>query len=412
MLYQNDGFGKDYLIGLKDGLGADHAGMIVKEASYETSEPTVDSQIVTLAGLGRGRSRHRRDAEIRRAGDPQVLRSRLERGPLSSPTSRQSIATVMKPAGLDKSKGVITAVYGKDPTDARWKDDPGFKEWQAFCDKYMTPKDFIDVNAAYGFGAAATMVQVLKQCGNDLSRENVMKQAANLKDFELPMLLPGMTINTSPTNFSPIRQMQLARFNGESWRAVRRADDRLSGSRPRARSARGLRFDSRRRRSDNASPNPRQELSKTGSAETIGIRRRSADAARKRSNGSRCGQTIVPAIKQSAASSGCGDASLACKQSRQAFDVGRHFRPFAKAHFLRDLEERNRADEDCLRFGHLLAGAVRNPPVVGQSPCPDMGVEQERRSGAPFPGREFVLVHRGQESPGQRRARRVRERRT
>ena len=128
-----------------------------------------------------------------------------------------SIASVLKPAGLEKSKGVITAIYGKDPTDARWKDDPGFKECAAFIGKYMSPHDLIDANAVYGFGAAATMIQVLKQCGNDLSRDNVMKQAANLKDLELPMLLPGIKINTSPDNFSPIRQMQLAAFNGESW---------------------------------------------------------------------------------------------------------------------------------------------------------------------------------------------------
>ena len=104
----------------------------------------------------------------------------------------QSIASVMKPAGLEKSKGVITGVYGKDPTDARWKDDPGFKEYSAFIEKYMTPKDLIDANAVYGFGLGATMVQVLKQCGSDLSRANIMKQAANLKDLELPMLLPGI----------------------------------------------------------------------------------------------------------------------------------------------------------------------------------------------------------------------------
>lgn len=125
---------------------------------------------------------------------------------------------MLKPAGLDKSKGLITSGYVKDPTDNTLKDDPGVKEWKAFCDKYMSDKEFVDVNAAYAFGAGATMVQVLKQCGNDLSRENVMKQAANIKDLSLPMLLNGMAINTSPTNFSPIRQMQLARFDGESWR--------------------------------------------------------------------------------------------------------------------------------------------------------------------------------------------------
>jgi branched-chain amino acid transport system substrate-binding protein len=216
VLYQNDGFGKDYLIGLKEGLGADHAGMVIKEASYETSEPTVDSQIVTLQGSG---------ADVLLiAATPkfaaQAIRKTFDVGwtPVRYMTDvSQSIASVMKPAGLDKSKGVITAVYGKDPTDARWKDDPGFKEYAAFIGKYMTPHDLIDANAVYGFGLGATMMQVLKQCGNDLSRANVMKQAANLKDLELPMLLPGIKINTSPDNFSPIRQEALASFNGESW---------------------------------------------------------------------------------------------------------------------------------------------------------------------------------------------------
>jgi branched-chain amino acid transport system substrate-binding protein len=216
VLYQNDGFGKDYLIGLKDGLGADHASMVIKEASYETSEPTVDSQIVTLQGSG---------ADVLLiAATPkfaaQAIRKTFDVGwtPVRYMTDvSQSIASVMKPAGLDKSKGVITGVYGKDPTDARWKDDPGFKEYSAFIAKYMTPKDLIDANAVYGFGLGATMMQVLKQCGNDLSRANVMKQAANLKDLELPMLLPGIKINTSPDNFSPIRQEALASFNGESW---------------------------------------------------------------------------------------------------------------------------------------------------------------------------------------------------
>jgi branched-chain amino acid transport system substrate-binding protein len=215
ILYQNDGFGKDYLIGLKAELG-DHAGMIVKEASYETSEPTVDSQVVTLQGSG---------ADIFIIGATpkfaaQAIRKSFDLGwdatrYLSNVSP--SIATVLKPAGLEKSKGVITAYYGKDPTDARWKDSPDLKAWQAFCDKYMSQKEFVDANATYAFSAASTMAQVLKQCGNDLSRDNVMKEAASVKDFEPPMVLPGMKINTSPTNFSPIRQMQLAKFDGQSW---------------------------------------------------------------------------------------------------------------------------------------------------------------------------------------------------
>jgi branched-chain amino acid transport system substrate-binding protein len=216
VLYQNDGFGKDYLIGLKDGLGADHAGMVIKEVSYETSEPTVDSQVVTLQGSGA-------DIFIIAATPKfaaQAIRKSADLGwnavrYLSNVSP--SIATVLKPAGLEKSKGLITAYYGKDPTDARWKDDAGMKGWQDFCAKYMSAATVSDANAAYALGAAGTMVQVLKQCGADLSRENVMKQAANLKDLELPLLLPGMRINTSPTNFSPIRQMQLASFDGQSW---------------------------------------------------------------------------------------------------------------------------------------------------------------------------------------------------
>jgi branched-chain amino acid transport system substrate-binding protein len=216
VLYQNDGFGKDYLIGLKDGLGPDHAGTVIKEVSYEVSEPTVDSQIVTLQGSGA-------DVFLIAATPKfaaQAIRKAFDIGwtPVRYMTDvSQSIASVMRPAGPEKSKGVITAVYGKDPTDARWKDDPGFKEYAAFIAKYMTPNDLIDASAVYGFGLGATMVQVLKQCGDDLSRENIMKQAANLKDLELPMLLPGIKINTSPDNFSPIRQEALASFNGESW---------------------------------------------------------------------------------------------------------------------------------------------------------------------------------------------------
>ncbi len=216
VLYQNDGFGKDYLIGLKDALGDKAGAMIVKEASYETSEPTVDSQVVTLQGSGA-------DIFIIAATPKfaaQAIRKSYDLGwnavrYLSNVSP--SIATVLKPAGLEKSKGLITAYYGKDPTDAKWKDDAGMMEWKAFCDKYMSQTEFLDANATYAFGAAGTMIQVLKQCGNDLSRDNVMKQATNIKDLELPALLPGMRINTSPTNYSPIRQMQLASFDGQSW---------------------------------------------------------------------------------------------------------------------------------------------------------------------------------------------------
>jgi branched-chain amino acid transport system substrate-binding protein len=215
-LYQNDGYGKDYLIGLKDGLGADHAGMVIKEVSYETSEPAVDSQVVTLQASGA-------DVFLIAATPKfaaQAIRKAYDIGwtPVRYLNNvSASIATVLKPAGLDKSKGLITAIYLKDATDARWKDDAGFKQFAAFIGKYMSPNDLSDINAAYGFCLGPTLIQVLKQCSNDLSRENVMRQAANLKDLELPMALPGVKINTSPDNFSPIRQEALASFNGESW---------------------------------------------------------------------------------------------------------------------------------------------------------------------------------------------------
>ena len=215
-LYQNDDFGKDYLIGLKGVLGPDHAGMIVKETSYEVSEPTVDSQVVELQGSGA-------DVFLIAASPKfaaQAIRKSFDLGWNAArylSNVSLSIVTVLKPAGLEKSKGLISGQYIKDVNDQLWKEDAGVKEFQAFIAKYMSPAEFADVNAAYGFSAAATMVQVLKQCGNDLSRDNIMKQAANLKDLELPLLLPGIKVNTSPTNYSPIREMQLATFNGESW---------------------------------------------------------------------------------------------------------------------------------------------------------------------------------------------------
>ena len=216
MLYQNDSYGKDYLIGLKHGLGGDHAGMVINEVSYETSEPTVDLQIGTLQGSGAdvfliAATPKFAALAIRKAYDIGWTPVRY----LNNVSA--SIATVLKPAGLDKSKGLITAIYVKDATDARWKDDAGFKQFAAFIAKYMSPNDVIDINAAYGFCLGPTLVQVLRQCGNDLSRENVMRQAANLKDLELPMLLPGVKVNTSADNFSPIREEALAKFNGESW---------------------------------------------------------------------------------------------------------------------------------------------------------------------------------------------------
>ena len=217
VLYQNDSFGKDYLIGLREGLGVDHNAMIVKEVPYEVTEPTIDSQIVTLQGSGADTliiaATPKAGAQtIRKAYDIGWMPARYLNYPATfdrhDPQARRS----RQIQRLDRRP-----VHVKDPTDARWKDDPGYKAWAAFAAKYMSAADSIDFNAVNGFGVAAMLIQVLKQCGDDLSRENIMRQAANLKDLDLPMLLPGIKINTSPDNFYPIRQMQLAAFNGESW---------------------------------------------------------------------------------------------------------------------------------------------------------------------------------------------------
>jgi branched-chain amino acid transport system substrate-binding protein len=219
VLYQNDDFGKGYLKGLRDELGPDRANMIVKEGSYETSEPTVDSQVVTLQGSGAdvfliAATPKFAAQAIRKSSDLDWVATRY----LSYVSV--SVAAVLKPAGLDKSKGLISASAAIDVTDPRWKDTPDMVAWKAFTDKYMSATEFVDALAAAGFGYAAVIVQVLKQCGNDLSRENIMRQAANLKNFHAPLLWPGITINTSPTNYSPTRDLQPAIFNGANWEPV------------------------------------------------------------------------------------------------------------------------------------------------------------------------------------------------
>ena len=217
VLYQNDDFGKDYLAGLKDGLGAKYAGMVVKEVSYETTDPTIDSQVVTLQGTGA--------TALVTAATPkwaaQTIRkvAELNWHPLHFMTNVSvSVGAVIKPAGVQNAVGLITGSYQKDATDPQWANDAGMKEWLAFMQKYMPGADITDNNLTYGYGVSMTMAQVLKQCGGDLSRANVMKQAANLKDLEIPTLLPGIRVNTSPTNYHPIRAMQLARWDGKTWK--------------------------------------------------------------------------------------------------------------------------------------------------------------------------------------------------
>ena len=215
ILYQNDDSGRDYLKGLKDGLGEDAAKrMIVAEISYDLSEPTVDSKVVALKTSGA-------DIFFDEASPKfaaQAIKKAAEIGwkpTLFLASISNSVGSVLKPAGLDNSKGIISSNYLKDPTDPTWKDDPAIKEWSAFIDQYFPEGDKSSIFTVFGYASAQTLVQVLKQCGDDLTRANIMKQAANLKHFELGVLLPGIMINTSPTDYYPIEQMQLSRFNGE-----------------------------------------------------------------------------------------------------------------------------------------------------------------------------------------------------
>ena len=215
ILYQNDDFGKDYVAGMKDVLGDKYAKMVT-EASYETSDATIDSQIVSLQASGAD--------TLLIAATPkfaaQAIRKVYDIGwkPLEFVTNVSiSVGSVMTPAGKEKGVGIITALYGKDPTDPEWKDDAGIKQWRQFMAKYMPDGDLTDANTLYGYNVGLLMVHVLKQCGNDLSRANIMKQATNIKELELPGLLPGVKVNTSPTNYHPITQMQLSKWDGTTW---------------------------------------------------------------------------------------------------------------------------------------------------------------------------------------------------
>jgi branched-chain amino acid transport system substrate-binding protein len=216
VLNQNDPVSKIFLRAIHEVLGPRVASMIVKEVSYEVTDPTVDSEVISLQASGA-------DTLIIGAapkGAAQAIRKAYDLGWAPDRfviNSSSSIVAVMQPAGLEKSKGVITAAYGKDPIDPRWKDDPGMKEWEAFAGKYLSATDFKDQFAFYGYHVAIVMTYVLKQSGDDLSRDNILRQALSLKDFTTPLLLPGITINTSPTNYLPVQQFQLARFNGENW---------------------------------------------------------------------------------------------------------------------------------------------------------------------------------------------------
>ncbi len=216
VLYQNDDFGKDYVKGVKDGLGDKAKSMVVVEASYETTDPTVESQVVGMKAAGCD--------VIVNTGIPkfaaQAIKKAAEIGwkPLHILSSiGQSVGATLKPAGLENCEGIVSDFYLKDPSDPKWQVDAGYKTWVEFMDKYLPGADKSDAGFVAGHSLASMTAQVLKQCGDELTRENVMKQAADIHDFTVPMLLPGIKVNTTPTDFAPVKQVQMAKFDGKAW---------------------------------------------------------------------------------------------------------------------------------------------------------------------------------------------------
>ncbi|WP_188609223.1 ABC transporter substrate-binding protein [Chelatococcus reniformis] len=216
IIYQNDDSGRDQIKGLEHGLGAKAAAMIVAKASYEPTDPVIDSQILTLKASGA-------DVLVSlgtpRAGS-QTIRKVAEIGwkPLFFVGNPQaSVASVLVPAGLDNAKGVISSTSIKDVTDPAWKDDADVAAFRAFMARYYPDGDANNGSTAYGYVAAQVMTEALRRCGDDLSRENVLRQATTLTRYAPALILPGITVNTSPTNYSPLRQLQLIRFDGERW---------------------------------------------------------------------------------------------------------------------------------------------------------------------------------------------------
>jgi branched-chain amino acid transport system substrate-binding protein len=216
VIYQNDDFGKDFLNGLKQGLGDKLATMIVASEGYEITEPTVDSRVVTLKASGA--------SVLVNISSPkfaaQVIKktNELSWKPVHIIVSiSASIETVMKPAGIETAQGIISATYVKDPADPQWKDDAEVKEYDQFLAKYYPEAGRSDVLIGAGYMTAQALVHVLRQAGNNLTRENVMKQAASMQNVHAKMLLPGISINTSATNYAPIQQMRLIKLTGDRW---------------------------------------------------------------------------------------------------------------------------------------------------------------------------------------------------
>src|SRR5437660_7776328 len=215
ILYQNDDFGKDYLKGLKDGLGA-KSSMIIAEESYEPSEPTIDSHIVKLKSTGADVFISITIPKFAAQGIKKVAEIDWKVLQIVSNVSA-SVGSVIKPAGFENAQGILSAAYAKDGADPQWDNDPGMKKFFAFLEKYYPEANKLDGSVVYGYGVAQTVAKVLEMCGDNLTRENVMKQAASLKDFAPDTLLPGVKISTSPTDFAPISQLQMMRFKGEKW---------------------------------------------------------------------------------------------------------------------------------------------------------------------------------------------------
>ncbi|HEY9453317.1 MAG TPA: ABC transporter substrate-binding protein, partial [Bradyrhizobium sp.] len=216
ILYQNDDYGKDYLKGFKDGLGAKGASLIVAEESYEVSQPTIDSNIVKLKAAGADVFMNITTPKFA----AQAIKKNAELGwkPMHFLNNvSASVGAVIKPAGMENAQGIISSAYLKDATDSQWKDDAGMKAWNEFLDKYYPEANRADAGVIFGYTVAQGLVHVLKAAGDNLTRENVMKQAASIKDLELGGLLPGIKVNTSATDFAPISQVQLVRFKGDTW---------------------------------------------------------------------------------------------------------------------------------------------------------------------------------------------------
>jgi len=215
ILYQNDDYGKDYLKGMKDGLGA-KVSMIVKEVSYEVSDPTVDSQIVQLQASGADTFFNITIPKFA----AQAIRKAYDIGwkPVHYLNNvSTSIATTLTTAGLDKSVGILSSGYLKDQTDKQWANDPAIKAWEAFMKKYYPEGSLLDNSNVYAYTVASTLHQVLKQAGDNLTRDNIIKQASSMKGFRVETMLPGISINTDQDDFAPIESVQLMKFDGKKW---------------------------------------------------------------------------------------------------------------------------------------------------------------------------------------------------